>query len=79
MGQNFTRSLDRLLTLSPRYVMVSCLTHRDGNGGRGGEGGELDARQEVALHDYPKNGCVGDKRNETFFFLGKIGSGQDVA
>ena len=35
VGQNFTRS-DRLLTSSPQYVMVTCLTHRDGVGGRGG-------------------------------------------
>ena len=32
--QNFTRSLDRLLTLGPRYVMVTYLTHRDGVEGR---------------------------------------------
>ena len=35
VGQNFTRSLNRLSTLSPRYVMVTCLTHWDGVGGRG--------------------------------------------
>ena len=29
------RSLDQLLTLSPRYVKVSCLTYGDGVGGRG--------------------------------------------
>ena len=29
------------LTLSPRYVMVTCFTHGDGVGGRGA--GELDA------------------------------------
>ena len=35
VGQNFTRSLDCLLTLSLRYVMVTCLNHGDGVGGRG--------------------------------------------
>ena len=33
MGQNFTRSVERLLILSQRYVMVTCLTHEDGVGG----------------------------------------------
>ena len=38
VGQNFSRSLNRLLVLSPRYEMVSCLTHEDGVGGRSGVG-----------------------------------------
>ena len=32
MEQHFTQWPDELLTLSPQYVMVSCLTHEDGVG-----------------------------------------------
>ena len=35
MGQNFTRSFDRLLILSPRYGMVTCLTLGVGAGRKG--------------------------------------------
>ena len=38
MGQNFTRSLNQLLILSPRYVVVTCITHGEGVEGRGGWG-----------------------------------------
>ena len=38
MGQNFTPSVDRLLTLRPRYLMVTYLTHGDGVEGGGGVG-----------------------------------------
>ena len=38
-----TSETDWLSTLSPRYVIISYLTHGDGVGGRGGEGGKLDA------------------------------------
>ena len=41
VGENYTRSLDRLLTLSLRYVTVTCLTH--GTASEGGEGEELHA------------------------------------
>ena len=34
-GRQISHSLDRLLALSPRYVMVTCLTHEDGVGGWG--------------------------------------------
>ena len=34
-------SVDRLLTLSPQYVKVTCLTHR--NWRKGGGGKDLDA------------------------------------
>ena len=39
-------SADNLSTLSPQCVMVTCLTHGNGIGGRGGEGGNLDTRGE---------------------------------
>ena len=34
---NVNRSVDQLLTSSPQHAMVTCLTHGDGFGGRGGE------------------------------------------
>ena len=38
MGKKYANfdSVDRLLTLNPRCLMVSCLTHRGGFGKRGG-------------------------------------------
>ena len=35
MGQNFTRSINWLLILSPRYVMVTCLIQMTLEGGEG--------------------------------------------
>ena len=42
VGQKFAKfhSVDRLLALSARYVMATCLTHEDGV--KGEEGGEWD-------------------------------------
>ena len=39
-GFIFNQSVNGLLILIPRNVKVTCLTHGDRVGGRGGEGGE---------------------------------------
>ena len=44
---NFTRSLDRLYTLSPRYIMVTWLTHESGVAEREGWGVERKGRGSV--------------------------------
>ena len=43
VGQYFTRSLYELLTLSPRYVKVTCLS-QSVTAFEGGKGGQLDTR-----------------------------------
>ena len=40
------------LTLSPQYLMVTCLTHGDSVGGRGGEGVKFDAGGGVSEAKY---------------------------
>ena len=61
VGQNFTRSVDRPLTLSPRNVMVTCLTHGDGVGGRRG-GGEFDAGDGGGGRGVGKSKHLGERR-----------------
>ena len=56
MGKKFTGSFDRLLKLSPRYVMVTCLTHGDGVEERGGGGGVGSWRQGVGVGEAKRLG-----------------------
>ena len=55
MGQNFTHSVDQLLTLSPQYVMVTYLTH-----GGGEEGWGVTCKGRGSVDKIPRVGRVAE-------------------